>query len=268
MTNILKKIYRWLKKNFPVVFLAAYIRIKYRNWHFDRYLGRTTTVPTVCDGVYSATFAAHRGKKSQKWVQYLTPYDEIVRELLTTFGTRISLLEIGIQEGGSIQIWREVFGPEARIVGVDIDPTCAKLDLPAEVFIGDSSNKKFLNSIQVRDKPFNLIVDDGSHDSKHQKQAFETLFPLLSHNGLYIVEDTEHSYYWSKHGGYLRRSSFINLTKRTIDKMHKQYFLSPTFRGFNVDATMITSVTFHPGMIIFKKGLPVESRIVETLPRQ
>jgi hypothetical protein len=195
----------------------------------------------------------------------LAPYDTIVNEVLNSFGAQVSILEIGIQNGGSIEIWRKIFGPKARIVGVDIDQGCAALELDAEIHIGNSSDENFLNSIQVFEKPFNFVIDDGSHDSKHQKKAFEFLFPRLSENGIYIVEDIEHSYYWSKHGGYLRRSSFINSTKRLIDQMHRQYFLFPSSSGFKVDARLIKSVTILPGMIIFRKGLPIESRIVETL---
>jgi hypothetical protein len=264
MYQKLKNAYWALKKNYPVLFLGSYIRVKYRNWHFQKYLGRTNDLPEFCTGIYSKTFGTHDNKKSQKWVQYLAPYDRVVDELFANFGNEVSLLEIGIQSGGSIEIWRKVFGPNARVVGIDIDKKCADLKLPAEVYIGDSSDSDFLNLIQKNDQPFNLVIDDGSHDSKHQKKAFEKLFPLLSNDGIYVVEDTEHSYYWSKHGGYFRRSSFINSTKRLVDQMHKQYFLFPAFSGFNVDAQTIKSITFHQGMVIFRKGIPVKSRIIET----
>lgn len=252
------------KKKISTRFFASFVRSKFRNWHFDKYLGRTSSVPSFYSGLFTSAFSSHRGMTSQKWIQFLGMYDKIVFDLKTSFGNEVSILEIGVQRGGSIQIWREIFGSQARIVGVDIDEKCATLNLDAEIYIGDSSDKSFLNSLQRKNKPFNLIVDDGSHNSKHQKKAFESLFPLLSNDGIYVVEDLEHSYYWSKHGGYFRSSSFISSIKRLIDQMHRQYFLSPAFRGFKVDGKTITSITICPGMAVFRKGSPVESRIIES----
>jgi len=34
-----------------------------------------------------------------------------------------------------------------------------------------------------------IIIDDGSHHGEHQLISFNTLFPLLSPGGFYIIED-------------------------------------------------------------------------------
>ena len=68
-------------------------------------------------------------------------------------------------------------------------------------------------------KSVDLVIDDASHDSLHQKIAFETIFPFLSAGGIYIIEDIEHSYYYSKHGGYLRPSS--NTKKQAFNRSVK-----------------------------------------------
>ncbi len=38
-------------------------------------------------------------------------------------------------------------------------------------------------------KDVDIIIDDASHASHHQQNAFVTLFPKLRSGGLYIIED-------------------------------------------------------------------------------
>jgi hypothetical protein len=42
----------------------------------------------------------------------------VVLEVKKKFGTDISLLEIGVQAGGSLEIWRSIFGQKAKIYGI------------------------------------------------------------------------------------------------------------------------------------------------------
>ena len=62
------------------------------------------------------------GKVSDKWDSYLPVYDRL-------FALRkddaIDLLEIGVQNGGSLEIMSQFFINAKRLVGCDIDPRCA-----------------------------------------------------------------------------------------------------------------------------------------------
>jgi hypothetical protein len=49
-------------------------------------------------------------------VTFLPIYDEVILEIKKKFCTPISILEIGVQKGGSLEIWRSIFGEQAKIL--------------------------------------------------------------------------------------------------------------------------------------------------------
>src|SRR3990167_5513670 len=105
----------------------------------------------------------------------------------------IRMLEIGVYQGQSLSAWRNVFPNAYSIVGIDIDANCKRfenLDNGCWVEIGSQDDPEFLLKVCEKHGPFDLILDDGSHINSHVFTSFETLFPLLNNNGLYIVEDT------------------------------------------------------------------------------
>src|SRR5947207_11626406 len=51
-------------------------------------------------------FFAHRGRIMQKWVHYLGLYDAYLAPFR---GRPVRILEIGVNRGGSLQLWREYF---------------------------------------------------------------------------------------------------------------------------------------------------------------
>jgi hypothetical protein len=213
-------------------------------------------------GPFTKVFFRNRNFLSQKWSHYFSFYDELASQLLAGKNHHLHILEIGVQNGGSLAIWRELFGPNSLIYGVDIDPECGKLDIDAKIFIGSSSDRDFLQSICKDAQYFDLVIDDGSHDSKHQKIAFETIYPFLSENGTYIIEDIEHSYYYSKHGGYLRPSSIIEVSKRFIDKLNKDFFRTPFIPSFKVKTTNLYSILFLKGLIVIRNKKSIKSSVV------
>ena len=58
----------------------------------------------------------------QKWEHYFPAYE---RHLARFRGQAVRVLEVGVSQGGSLDLWRRYFGEEARLFGVDIDPACA-----------------------------------------------------------------------------------------------------------------------------------------------
>jgi hypothetical protein len=100
------------------------------------------------------------------------------------------VLEIGVQTDKSIRMWEEFF-PNATIFGIDIDPKCRKYEgSRRRIFIGDQGDISFLQRTTQEAGPFDIIIDDGSHRVEHQLTTFNTLFPHLTENGLYVIEDT------------------------------------------------------------------------------
>ena len=72
-------------------------------------------------------FEAHKGRRIHKWMHYFDIYD---RHFSKFRGRPVVVLEFGVQYGGSAQMWREYFGPDAKIYGVDIDPRCQHWEEP------------------------------------------------------------------------------------------------------------------------------------------
>lgn len=101
-----------------------------------------------------------------------------------------SLLEIGVAQGASLRTFRDFF-PCAKIFGLDIYPESILKEPRIDVVIGNSSEEKpFLQLKEMNGgKTFDIIVDDGSHNPADQLRSFELLWPMLSENGLYIIED-------------------------------------------------------------------------------
>ena len=73
-------------------------------------------------GSVSEAFFENRGRPVHKWQHYLDIYE---RNLACYRDRPLFFLEIGIFDGGSLDMWRRYFGAEATIVGIDINQDCA-----------------------------------------------------------------------------------------------------------------------------------------------
>ncbi|MDB5697010.1 MAG: hypothetical protein JWN21_2553, partial [Sphingomonas bacterium] len=158
-------------------------------------------------------FAKHQGRTVHKWVHYLPVYE---RAFAAYRGKKnLVLLEIGVSLGGSLEVWREYFGDNATIAGIDLDERCRqRFDPPNRVFIGSQADPDFLRKTVEEIGTPDIVIDDGSHVASHQRISFETLFPLLASDGVYIIEDT-HTAYWKTtfEGGYRRPENIIEYCK-------------------------------------------------------
>ena len=120
---------------------------------------------------------------------YLDVYDPL---LAPWVDREIKLLEIGVREGGSLQLWRDYFR-RGVIIGIDIK--LPERFVPGEriqVFEGSQSDEKFLSEVASRTAPegFDIIIDDASHIGELTKRTFWHLFDhYLKPGGLYAIED-------------------------------------------------------------------------------
>lgn len=126
-------------------------------------------------------FRHHNGRRVDKWRHYFEIYD---RHFERFRGKRIRVLEIGIDHGGSLQLWKTYFGMDARIVGLDIDPRCAAFaEDQIEVRIGNQADVALLKSLGS----FDIVIDDGSHRLQDQLASYEALWPVT--RSVYLIED-------------------------------------------------------------------------------
>jgi len=130
-------------------------------------------------GVRSAT------DKSSLRHHYLNLYELIFRRLRKR---PISLLEIGVQFGCSIRLWKEYFA-HGFIVGVDAVDNGIELESDrCQMFFKDAYTNEAVATIGNY-RPFNIIIDDGSHTPEHQQFVVKNYSHLLSPDGVLVVED-------------------------------------------------------------------------------
>ncbi len=164
------------------------------------------------------------GKVSIKWELYLKEYDRILAEYQDS---SVNILEIGVQNGGSLEAWSQYFKNAQSIVGVDIDQNCQNLvytDNRIQVIIGDCCQQEINEKIIGKVATYDLIFDDGSHRSADIIKAFLLYFPKLSVDGKYIIEDLHCSYWSSYEGGLFDPYSSIAFIKKLIDIINFQHW--------------------------------------------
>lgn len=196
-------------------------------------------------------FYEHTGRRVNKWVHYLEIYD---RHFGRFRGKPITVLEFGVMHGGSLQLWRDYFGPEARIFGVDINPECKTLEEDGTtIFIGDQSDPDFLRSIADEIGPVDVLIEDGGHRPEQQKTTFRVLYPLMSEDGCFLIEDL-HTSYWPAYDGGLRRSgTFWEFAKRLSDQLNAWHSRQEDFKVNRFTRTT-RSMHFYDSVIVFERG--------------
>ena len=189
-------------------------------------------------------------RRIHKWFQYFPAYEKHFERFRNR---HVTLFEIGVGEGGSLEQWRGYLGPFATIVGIDIYPRCKQLEgEQIHIRIGSQADLEFLGSIVAEFGAPDIVIDDGSHLQPHINATFDFLYPQVAKNGVYLVEDL-HAAYWGDHGGGLRRSgSFIETAKNYVDQMHADYIGGAPIRTPAGDRT--TSIHFYDSVVVFEVG--------------
>ncbi|HMN46510.1 MAG TPA: class I SAM-dependent methyltransferase [Povalibacter sp.] len=163
-------------------------------------------------------FYGNSDRVIHKWKHYFEIYD---RHFSRYRDQEVTIVEIGVFKGGSLQMWKNYFGPKARIVGVDINPDCAAFaEEQVEVLIGSQEDRSFLRSLKERVPVIDILIDDGGHTMTQQITTFEELFPHVAHDGVYLCEDLHTSYWRGYGGGYRAKNTFIEYSKNFIDYIH------------------------------------------------
>ncbi|MDE3016006.1 MAG: class I SAM-dependent methyltransferase, partial [Pseudomonadota bacterium] len=156
-----------------------------------------------------------------KWAHYFPIYE---RHLQRFRNLDVTLLEIGVNHGGSLKLWKRFLGPYAKIVGIDINPQCVKAEEEQiQIRIGSQSDGAFLDGLLDEIGIPDIVIDDGSHVMKDVNVTFDYLYPKLLKNSVYLVEDL-HTAYWEEYGGGAGKpDSFIERCKHFIDVLNADH---------------------------------------------
>lgn len=194
-----------------------------------------------------------------KWHHYFDIYDKHFSKFI---GKNPKILEIGVQNGGSLLMWKDYFGKGSTIVGMDIDENCKNHEnIEKNIFV-EIANQFDISDIQkIKEKfnTFDIIIDDGSHINEHIKFSFKELFQSLNDNGVYLMEDLHTSYWESFNGGYKHNNSIVEFSKDIIDSINGYHWNSIDDYTNNVN-----SISFYDSVIIIDKKIrtnpPIHSR--------
>ncbi len=187
-----------------------------------------------------------------KWVHYFPVYEQWFAPYR---GKEIVFVEIGVQNGGSIQMWRNYFGKDAKIIGIDIDERCKQFeDAQQNIFveIGSQADPNFWATFKEKYPRVDILLDDGSHFSNHQIITFREMFPHIKDGGLYMCEDCGSSYWEDWDGGLKKPDTFIEFTKDLVDEInaffHMRDNFAPTYNTLNMGG-----IHFYTGMVVVEK---------------
>ena len=184
-------------------------------------------------------------KNSGKHKKYFEVYDKIFERFRNK---KITFVEVGVLNGGSLEIWKKYFHEDSRIIGIDLNPECKKFEEKGvEIFIGDQSSEIFWEDFFKKVGKVDVLLDDGGHTNLQQIVTIMKSIKNINDDGIIVTEDT-HSSYMSKFGNP-SRYSFINFAKKLIDDIN---FKFPNLGKFeNSLNDYIYSIAFFESFVVF-----------------
>lgn len=103
-------------------------------------------------------------------------------------GASTELSDRRVNHAPSVDFWRTAF-PEAHMVGFDISDFSG-LDIENFTFVqGNAGSDQDIQNLTAVAQNADLVVDDGSHATRHQLLAMKYLFEALRPGGCYVIED-------------------------------------------------------------------------------
>ena len=172
------------------------------------------------------------------------------------------ILEIGVGGyedrfigGNSLRMWKSYF-PFSKIYSLDIHDKSFLQEKRIKIYKGSQVDFDFLNDVIKETGDLDIIIDDGSHINEHVIETFKYLFPKLKKGGIYVVEDTQTSY-WKDYGGDSinldNKQTIYGFFKPLIDSLNNEEFILDNYKKTYYDRHII-SMHFYHNMIFIYKG--------------
>ena len=182
---------------------------------------------------------------SLKWNSYFLVYDKIFRKYKNK---KIKFVEIGVANGGSLFIWRKLFGKKAKIIGIDANPYSKKLSRYGfKIYTGDQSDPDFWKKFFKKEGKVDVILDDGGHKNLQQISTVHYTLPYVKDGGMIVVEDMATSYL-KKEFYNPSRFSFINFCNKIIEFINYRSGLIK--KKMNFYSKKIYSIEFFDSIVV------------------
>jgi hypothetical protein len=191
------------------------------------------------------------GKLIHKWDHYIEVYDLYFQKYR---GKEINILEIGVSQGGSLELWKKYFGDKMHLYGVDINPRCKELEEDqVTIFIGEQEDRNFLTELKNKIPKIDILIDDGGHTMIQQIVTFEEMFEHIKDDGIYLCEDAHTAYLDAFHGGYKKKNTFIEYTKNFIDYINAWHSENKSKLDVTDFTRSVYGLHFYTGMVLIEK---------------
>lgn len=156
---------------------------------------------------------------------YLPTYLGLAAEI----GTSAHVVEVGVLDGESLVMWQSLF-PGGTIVGVDHNASARWPE--GAVRVVANQDDAALPGMVSEYGPFDLIVDDASHEGALTRRTWDLLWPLVAPGRYYVIEDWQVAF-WSG-----RDQSMLRVAESLL----------PSLEDADVE-----SITYRHGQIILRK---------------
>ena len=194
-------------------------------------------------------FQIYRNLKrvSLKSDTYFQAYEEMFEKYV---GKKITFVEVGVLQGGSLFMWREYFGKDARIIGIDLHPNAKELEKHGfEIFIGSQSDKNFWKDFYSKVGKIDILLDDGGHVNDQQIITLGESVHNINDDGIIVIEDVHTSYL--KKFGNPSKYSFINYSKYLVDVVNSR-FPETKIKKNNDFRNKMYSISFYESIVALK----------------
>lgn len=191
---------------------------------------------------FQTWYGSHNvGRGIWRWNNALDVYE---RHLAGYKGSQVALLEVGVDSGGSLEMFQAVLGANCHYYGLDTNPNCKTFDTPSSnIFIGDQGDPGTWSSVfQQVGRLVDVAVDDGGMQPNQMVTTLQQVLPHLQLGGLHSVEHL--------HGAY---ANYL------VDFM---YPAADTLANYG---SQIASVHLYPFMMVIQKApgkmLPLQAHV-------
>lgn len=189
---------------------------------------------------------------------------------------KIKLLEIGVggyenpnYGGHSLRMWKSYF-KKAQIYAFDIHNKLPLQEKRIKIFQGSQVDHSFLDILIKKTGKLDIIIDDGSHINQHVITTFKALFPHLKDGGIYVIEDTQTSY-WKDYGGdsevLNNPNTIMNYFKGLTDGLNNKEFDKPGYNATYFDLKIVSMHFYHNLIFIYKGNNDEPSNLIKNNSR-
>jgi hypothetical protein len=197
---------------------------------------------------------------SDKWGgHWYTPHYE--RHFKNLRKKKLKILEIGVggykdpkTGGASLRMWKYYFS-RSQIYSIDVYDKSSIEEHRLKIFRGSQNDPGFLRNVVETMGGLDIVIDDGSHLNEHVITSFRTLFPLLAEDGIYVIEDTQTSY-WPKFGGdsydLHNPNTIMSFLKALTDGLNYEEIARRDYQPSHFDQNIVSLHFYHNLVFIYK----------------